>query len=101
MRNLKHIGKRMVLERDVPIRMRDGVTLRANIFRPLGGGRFPVILSATPYGKDIMPDTKAMMFMRLFGVRFGTLRYSKWTGFEAPDPTHWTAREYAVAIYDL
>lgn len=91
----------MVVERDVPIAMRDGVTLRANIFRPLGDGPFPVVLSATPYGKDITPDTKAMMFMRLFGVRFGKLRYSKWTGFEAPDPWQWTARGYAVAIYDL
>jgi uncharacterized protein len=101
MGNLEPIDERMVLERDVPIKMRDGVTLRANIFRPLGDGPFPVILSATPYGKDITPDTKAMMFMRLFGVRFGKLRYSKWTGFEAPDPLHWTRRGYAVAIYDL
>jgi predicted acyl esterase len=42
-----------------------------------------------------------MFFMRLFGVRFGKLGYSRWTGFEAPDPLHWTARGYAVAIYDL
>jgi predicted acyl esterase len=101
MRNLEYVGQRMVLERDAPITMRDGVTLRANIFRPLGEGPFPVILSATLYGKDITPDTKAMFFMRLFGIRFGKLGYSRWTGFEAPDPLHWTARGYAVAIYDL
>jgi len=100
MRNLEYIGKQMVLERDAPITMRDGVALRAMIFRPPGEGPFPVILSATLYGKDITPDTKAMFFMRLFGVRFGKLRYSRWTGFEAPDPLHWTARGYAVAIYD-
>ena len=100
MRNLEYIGKQMVLERDAPITMRDGVALRANIFRPPGEGPFPVILSATLYGKDITPDTKAMFFMRLFGVRFGKLGYSRWTGFEAPDPLHWTARGYAVAIYD-
>lgn len=90
-----------MLERDVPILMRDGVTLRANIYRPSGAGPFPVILSATLYGKDITPDTKAMFFMRLAGLRFGKLRYSRWTGFEAPDPLHWTARGYAVAIYDM
>jgi predicted acyl esterase len=101
MRKLKHAGRQMLLDRDAPIRMRDGVTLRANIFRPPGDGPFPVILSATLYGKDITPDTKAMFFMRVFGIRFGRLRYSRWTGFEAPDPLHWTARGYAVAIYDL
>jgi predicted acyl esterase len=101
MRNLEYIGGQMILERDAPITMQDGVTLRANIFRPPGEGPFPVILSATLYGKDITPDTKAMFFMRLSGVRFGKLGYSRWTGFEAPDPLHWTARGYAVAIYDV
>src|SRR5262249_2970116 len=101
MHNLEYIDPGMALERDAPIRMRDGVTLRANIFRPVGDGPFPVILSATLYGKDIMPATKAMFFMRLSGVRFGKLRCSKWTGFEAPDPLSCTARGYAVAIYDL
>lgn len=35
----------------VRIPMRDGVRLSANIFRPAGTGRFPVILVRTPYGK--------------------------------------------------
>ncbi len=33
------------------VRMRDGVILRANLFRPPGDGRFPTILVRTPYGK--------------------------------------------------
>lgn len=32
--------------------MRDGVTLRANVFRPESEEEFPVILTRTPYGKD-------------------------------------------------
>ena len=36
--------------------MRDGVKLAANIFRPKGESRFPVILMRTPYGK---PDEKS------------------------------------------
>ena len=40
---------------DVKVPMRDGVQLAANIFRPKGEGRFPVILMRTPYGK---PDEK-------------------------------------------
>jgi putative CocE/NonD family hydrolase len=44
-----------VFEPDVRVAMRDGVQLAANIFRPKGEGRFPVILMRTPYGK---PDEK-------------------------------------------
>ena len=32
--------------------MRDGVTLRANIYRPSEVGRWPVLLTRLPYGKD-------------------------------------------------
>ncbi len=35
----------------VPVAMRDGVHLYANIFLPPGGGRVPAILVRTPYGK--------------------------------------------------
>jgi uncharacterized protein len=37
---------------DVPARMRDGVTLRANVYRPSGEGPWPVLLARTPYSKD-------------------------------------------------
>jgi putative CocE/NonD family hydrolase len=39
------------VEFNVPVRMRDGVTLRANVYRP-SEGRHPVLLTRTPYGKD-------------------------------------------------
>jgi len=41
----------IVCERDVEIPMRDGVILRANVFRPDGAGRYPGLLMRTPYGK--------------------------------------------------
>ena len=40
-----------IQELNVPAAMRDGVVLRANVFRPQGGGRFPAILLRTPYDK--------------------------------------------------
>ncbi|HZC06663.1 MAG TPA: CocE/NonD family hydrolase [Ktedonobacterales bacterium] len=42
-------------EYDVPATMRDGVTLRANVFRPddAGAGTYPVLLTRLPYGKDL------------------------------------------------
>jgi uncharacterized protein len=39
-------------ESDVPIPMRDGVHLRANVLRPSSNGRFPVLVYRTPYGKE-------------------------------------------------
>jgi putative CocE/NonD family hydrolase len=41
-----------IVERNVDVPMRDGVILRADIFRPRGEGRFPVLVYRTPYGKD-------------------------------------------------
>ena len=41
----------LVVERDVEVPMRDGVVLRANVFRPDAGGRYPGLLLRTPYGK--------------------------------------------------
>ena len=39
-------------ERGVTVTMRDGVILRADIYRPKGDGRFPVLLQRTPYNKS-------------------------------------------------
>ncbi len=38
---------------DVPAPMRDGTVLRANIYRPASEGRWPVLLTRLPYGKDL------------------------------------------------
>ena len=42
------------VELDVPATMRDGVTLRANVYRPDGDGPWPTIVNRTPYGKDTL-----------------------------------------------
>jgi len=40
------------VERDVSAKMRDGVTLRADIYRPDADGKFPVLLQRSPYNKS-------------------------------------------------
>jgi putative CocE/NonD family hydrolase len=40
-----------VIERDVPVHMRDGVILRADVWRPAAEGRFPVLVYRTPYDR--------------------------------------------------
>ena len=39
------------VDRDVPLRMRDGVTLRSDVLRPDDGAKHPAIVVRTPYGK--------------------------------------------------
>jgi putative CocE/NonD family hydrolase len=41
-----------VVERNVAMKTRDGVTLRADIYRPVGESKVPVLLQRTPYNKD-------------------------------------------------
>ena len=40
----------------VPVRMRDGVTLYADVYRPREEGRYPVIVSRTPYSTERAPS---------------------------------------------
>jgi uncharacterized protein len=39
----------------VPVRMRDGVTLFADVYRPVEAGRYPVVVSRTPYSTERFP----------------------------------------------
>ncbi|MGH7314108.1 MAG: CocE/NonD family hydrolase, partial [Candidatus Rokuibacteriota bacterium] len=41
----------MRIDWDVPIPMDDRVVLRADVYRPIREGKYPVILSYGPYGK--------------------------------------------------
>src|SRR3954453_4230779 len=42
----------VITEKDVPITMSDGIILRANVYRPDKPGRYPVVLTQTPYNKE-------------------------------------------------
>ena len=43
----------MRVDWDVRITMDDGITLAADIFRPNDDSPHPVLLAASPYGKDL------------------------------------------------
>jgi predicted acyl esterase len=43
---------RVVVDKDIAIPMRDGIVLTADVYRPDAPGRFPVILTQTPYNKN-------------------------------------------------
>lgn len=94
----------VVREHDVEVRMRDGVVLRVNVYRPTGDGPFPVIMSVHPYGKDVVP-TKTRRGWKL-SPQFRIMNHSEpyqisdLTGWEAPDPAWWVSHGYAVVNAD-
>jgi predicted acyl esterase len=86
-------------DRDVPVAMRDGVHLMANVFRPAAPGRYPVVLSVSPYGKDLLPEDYGLF--RALGMDPGPIHTSDYAAFEAPDPGFWVPRGYAVVHADV
>ena len=91
--------------RDLPVAVRDGTTLRVNVVLPAGTGRFPVLMSAQPYGKDDLPRRRGTGWHVSVQYRAmrqtGRVRFSSLTGWEAADPAWWAAQGYAVASCDL
>ncbi len=58
----------IVIERNVAARMRDGVVLRADVYRPSTADRRPALLQRTPYSKN--PDAPTSQFHRLAQAGF-------------------------------
>ena len=94
----------MTIEWDVPVTVRDGTVLRANVFRPLAGVPAPAILSVHPYGKDAIPhhsrSGRTPNFQYHVFPQPDPIRISTLTGWEAPDPAFWVAHGYAVVNVD-
>ena len=94
----------MQVEKNVPIPMRDGIALRANLFRPDVAGRFPVIMAMGIYGKDVhfgdgyKPQWEALTRLYPEIDKNGSSgRYLRW---EVPDPERWVPHGYVLIVID-
>lgn len=93
----------MRIEWDVPIEMADGTVLRADVFRPVADGRYPVIMTHGPYAKGLaFQQGYAGMWKPLASkypeVVAGTsARYENW---ETVDPEKWVPDGYACVRVD-
>jgi uncharacterized protein len=93
----------MTIEWDVPIVADDGLTLRADVYRPATEGRFPVILSYGPYCKWMhYADGSPHQWNRMKEdhpdtVRGTTNTYQAW---EVVDPEKWVPDGYACVRVD-
>ncbi|WP_413804834.1 CocE/NonD family hydrolase [Streptomyces sp. OE57] len=82
------------LDKDVVIETRDGTPLRADVFRPSEPGRYPVIMTHGPYGKDIhFEDFNA----GAYSIVDERGPYMNW---ETANPEWWVPRGYVVIRVD-
>jgi len=90
----------VVLERDVRVRMKDGVHLHADIFRPEAAEKFPAVLGYHPYD----PDAQfAPIFPRAFAsITAQSASQEKGNGpLEAGDPNFFARRGYVHVIANV
>ena len=60
----------VVVQKNVPARMRDGTTLMSNVYRPASGGPYPVLLTRQPYGKDLPTATTYLDSIKAAGAGY-------------------------------
>ena len=82
-RNLSEPTHRMRCDQDVAVAMRDGVELMADVHRPESKGRFPALVAASPYPRQIQDLGAPMGFI------------------EAGATDFWVPRGYAHVIANL
>lgn len=87
----------ILMERDVPVKLRDGVTIYTDVFRPVSGEACPAILAWSPYGKEVGGQMLDDVPMRSGVAKSATSGLEK---FEGPDPAYWVAHGYAVVNPD-
>ena len=88
----------LVFEKDTAVTLRDGTTIYTDVFRPVGDGPFPVIVSWSPYGKTSGTSRMYTMLRTFVGVDQHKLSgLMKWEG---ADPARWCAQGYAVCQPD-
>ena len=93
----------MRIEWDVPIRMDDGLVLRADVFLPDAEGRCPAILSYGPYGKGLaFQDGYKTAWEIMARENPDALAGSsnKHQNWEVVDPEKWVPDGYAVIRID-
>ncbi len=93
----------MKIDWDAPIEMDDGVVLRADIFRPVADGHYPVIMSYGPYAKGLaFQEGYKSQWLRLEqnfpdAIAQSSNTYQAW---ELVDPEMWVPDGYICLRVD-
>jgi len=96
----------ILFERDTAIKVRDGVTLYADIYRPVGEEKVPAILNSTTFGKAKLDQDSTVGIGALCssdeevpGVKKSMT--SGLNSFESTDPGFFVPHGYAVVNLDI
>lgn len=93
----------MTIDWDVPVQMDDGLVLRADVFRPIAPGQYPVLLSYGPYAKGLAfqegyPSAWQKMVSEHPDVPHGSSNlFQNW---EVVDPEKWVPDGYVCVRVD-
>jgi uncharacterized protein len=93
----------MRVDWDAPIEMDDGIVLRADVFRPVAEGNYPVILSYGPYAKGLaFQEGYKGNWARLTKAAPEVLAGSsnKYQNWELVDPEKWVPDGYVCVRVD-
>jgi uncharacterized protein len=93
----------MRIDWNVPIAMDDGLVLRADVFRPITEGRYPVILSYGPYAKGLaFQDGYPSAWQRMVDLHPDVAAGSSnlYQSWEVVDPEKWVPHDYACVRVD-
>jgi hypothetical protein len=93
----------MIIERNLPIPMDDGIVLRADVFRPDTTAPVPVVMTSGPYGKGVRyQDHYKLMWDWLIKEHPDLLPGSRKEEltWETVDPETWVPWGYAVVRVD-
>jgi len=102
-KNAIEVSDGMLIEWDVSISMRDGLALKADIFRPITPGRYPVLMTYGPYGKGLaFQDGYKTCWDRMAEdhpdvVKGSSNKYQNW---EVVDPEKWVPHDYVCIRVD-
>ena len=96
----KPLEKDVFMMKDVPVKMRDGVTIYTDVFLPADyeGKKYPTLVVWSPYGKSAGSAPRYINIFNMIGM--GNKWSSGLTKFEGPDPDYWCQRGYAVCNPD-
>src|SRR5437879_11715749 len=93
----------MRIDWDAAIAMDDGVVLRADVFRPIAEGTYPVILSYGPYAKGLaFQEGYKSAWTRMTAACPETAQgtSNKYQNWERVDPEKWVPDGYAIVRVD-
>jgi len=93
----------VMVQHDVPMKTRDGVTLRADLYWPATEGKFPTLLQRTPYNKSNAAEFASQAAVRgyLVVVQDVRGRYTsdgEWYTFKHESEDGYDAVEWAAAL---